>query len=189
MASKLAPNSFIVVFFFLCSLINVPSTKAQLETLAPDQAKAEAAGMTHIHFFFHDILSGKNPTAVTIIQPASGSTTSFGLMNMMDDKLTEGPDPSSKEVGRAQGLYAASCLGEIGFMQAMNLVFTDGAYNGSVITVLGRNAPMHATREMSIVGGTGQFRFARGYAIAKTQTLDYTTGDATVEYNVYVTTH
>ncbi|XP_078157389.1 dirigent protein 22-like [Carex rostrata] len=187
MASKLASNAFIM-FSFLLSLIYVTSTKAQLETLSPDNRKVEA-GMTHIHFFFHDILSGKNPTAVTITQPASGYMTSFGMMNMMDDKLTEGPDPSSKEVGRAQGLYAASCLGEIGFMQAMNLVFTDGAYNGSVITVLGRNTPLHATREMSVVGGTGQFRLARGYAIAKTHTLDFTTGDATVEYDVYVTTH
>lgn len=71
----------------------------------------------------------------------------------------------------------------------MNLVFTNGEYNGSVITVLGRNTPMHATREMSVVGGTGQFRLARGYAIAKTHTLDFTTGDAHVEYDVYVTTH
>jgi Dirigent-like protein len=70
----------------------------------------------------------------------------------------------------------------------MNLIFTDGAYNGSVITVLGRNTPMHATREMSVVGGTGQFRFARGYAIAKTHSADYKTGDAHVEYDVYVTT-
>ncbi|XP_078149976.1 dirigent protein 22-like [Carex rostrata] len=185
MASKLTPNCAIILSFFLFSLIYVTSTKAQLETLFPDNVKVEA-GMTHIHFFFHDIVSGKNPTSVMITQPTSSSKTSFGMMNMMDDKLTEGPNPSSKEVGRAQGLYAASCLGELGFMQVMNLVFTDGAYNGSVITVLGRNTPMHATREMSVVGGTGQFRLARGYAVAKTHTMDYTT--ATIEYDVYVTT-
>lgn len=116
MASKLAPNAFITLSFFLFSLIYVTSTKAQLETLSLDSGKVEA-GMTHIHFFFHDIVSGKNPTAVTVTQPASGYMTSFGMMNMMDDKLTEGPDPSSKEIGRAQGLYAEACLGEIGFMQ------------------------------------------------------------------------
>jgi Dirigent-like protein len=119
MASKLSPSSFILLYFFLFSLIFVTSIKAQLKTLSPAEAKVEA-DMKHIHFFFHDIVSGKNPTAITITQPVSSSTTAFGMMNMMDDKLTEGPDPSSKEVGRAQGLYASSCLGEFGFMQVHN---------------------------------------------------------------------
>jgi Dirigent-like protein len=119
MASKLSPFFFILLSSFLFSLISVTSIKAQLETLSPAEAKVEA-GMTHINFFFHDIVSGKNPTAITITQPTSGSMTTFGMMNMMDDKLTEGPDPSSKEVGRAQGLYASSCLSELGFMQVNN---------------------------------------------------------------------
>lgn len=116
MASNLAPNYFILLSF-LFSLSFVTSIKAQLETLPRATVKDVEAGMTHIHFFFHDIVSGKNPTAITITQPVSGSMTTFGMMNMMDDKLTEGPDTSSKEVGRAQGLYASSCLGELGFLQ------------------------------------------------------------------------
>ncbi|KAG4916036.1 hypothetical protein JHK87_053593 [Glycine soja] len=39
---------------------------------------------------------------------------------------------------------------------------------------------------MPIVGGSGAFRFARGYGLAKTQTFDVKTGDAAVEYYVYV---
>jgi hypothetical protein len=39
---------------------------------------------------------------------------------------------------------------------------------------------------MPVVGGSGLFRFARGYAQAKTHDLDFKTGDAIVEYNVYV---
>jgi len=50
----------------------------------------------------------------------------------------------------------------------------------------GRNMVLSAVREMPIVGGSGAFRFARGYAQAKTYSFDVQTGDAAVEYNVYV---
>ena len=40
--------------------------------------------------------------------------------------------------------------------------------------------------EMPIVGGTGFFWLARGYAIAKTHWFDFTTGYAIVGYNVTV---
>ncbi|XP_020213398.1 dirigent protein 7 [Cajanus cajan] len=63
---------------------------------------------------------------------------------------------------------------------------TEGKYNGSTLSMLGRNTVFSAVREMPIVGGSGAFRFARGYAEAKTHTLDLKTRDAVVEYNVYV---
>ncbi|QHO44622.1 hypothetical protein S83_018944 [Arachis hypogaea] len=62
----------------------------------------------------------------------------------------------------------------------------EGKYNGSTVSLLGRNAVFSGVREMSIVGGSGVFRFARGYAQAKTVWLNTTSGDAIVEYNVYV---
>ncbi|PQQ13137.1 dirigent protein 19-like [Prunus yedoensis var. nudiflora] len=36
---------------------------------------------------------------------------------------------------------------------------------------------------MPIVGGTGVFRYARGYALVKTVSLSAKTGDAAVKYN------
>jgi len=68
----------------------------------------------------------------------------------------------------------------------MNLYFTAGKYNGSVLTVLGRNAPLNPVREMPVIGGSGLFRFADGYAFARTHWIDMGTGDAIVEYNVTV---
>ncbi|TXG49794.1 hypothetical protein EZV62_025669 [Acer yangbiense] len=104
--------------------------------------------LTHLHFYFHDIVTAKNPTAVRVAEATmtNASSTFFGAVSMMDDPLTVAPELSSKMVGRAQGIYA----------------------------------------EMPIVGGSGVFRFARGYAQAKTYSWNPKTGNAVVEYNVYV---
>ncbi|KAL8136219.1 hypothetical protein AgCh_010712 [Apium graveolens] len=143
---------------------------------------------SHLHFYFHDIVSGRNPTAVRVASAAITNTSStyFGAIVMMDDPLTEGPEPSSKQVGRAQGIYASASLSEVAFLMVLNYAFTEGEYNGSTLSILGRNPPLAAMREMPVLGGTGVFRFARGYAQAQTHSIDYNTGDAVVEYNVYV---
>ncbi|MQM20952.1 hypothetical protein Taro_053982 [Colocasia esculenta] len=143
---------------------------------------------TRLHFFFHDVLNGPNPTAVRIAQAPTTNTSSngFGMVMMIDDALTEGPDPSSKLLGRAQGMYAQASQGETALLMALNYHFVDGDYNGSTLAVLGRNSVFSATREMAVVGGTGYFRLARGYAVAKTHTLEVSTGNAVVEYDVYV---
>ncbi|KAF8406582.1 hypothetical protein HHK36_008670 [Tetracentron sinense] len=144
--------------------------------------------VTRLHFYFHDILSGKKPTAMRVAQATvtDKSPTFFGMIMMADDPLTEGPEPTSKLLGRAQGLYGSASQGELGLIMAMNYGFTDGKYNGSSLSILGRNSAMHPLREMPIVGGTGVFRLARGSAFAKTHWFDPASGDAIVEYNVTV---
>ncbi|KAF5443808.1 hypothetical protein F2P56_036335 [Juglans regia] len=140
--------------------------------------------VSRLHFYFHDTPSGKNPSAVRVAQApiTEKSPTLFGLVNIFDDPLTEGPEPTSRLVGRAQGLYGSAGQQEVGLLVAMNLVFTTGRLNASSITILGRNAALQPHREMPIIGGTGVFRLARGFAIAKTHSLNFTS--AIVEYNV-----
>ncbi|KAI3683653.1 hypothetical protein L1987_84165 [Smallanthus sonchifolius] len=97
---------------------------------------------------------------------------------MMDDPLTVGPEPGSKLVGRAQGMYASADLKELGLLMVLNYYFTEGKYNGSTLSILGRNSAFTPVREMPVVGGTGIFRFARGYAQAKTHSVDFKRGNA-----------
>ncbi|CAI0402586.1 unnamed protein product [Linum tenue] len=108
------------------------------------------------------------------------------MVAMIDDPLTAGPEPTSKLVGRAQGIYGSASLGDVGLLMALNFAFVDGKFNGSTLSILGRNAVMSPVREMPVVGGSGVFRFARGYAQARTRKFNLRTGDAVVEYNVYV---
>ncbi|XP_064969051.1 dirigent protein 22-like [Musa acuminata AAA Group] len=181
-------KAFLVLVVLLSSFL-LPSSCGRIETTSFSKgvhAKLKEK-VSHLHFYFHDVVSGSNVTAVAVARPPNAQPpTLFGVVTVMDDLLTEGPEPTSRPVGRAQGLYAAAGLQETGFLQAMNLVFVGGKYDGSVLTVLGRNAPFHAVREMPVVGGSGLFRFARGYAVARTHRLDMSTGNAIVEYDVYV---
>ena len=103
---------------------------------------------------------------------------------MIDDPLTIKPDVNSKIVGRAQGMYAFASQSEFSLLMVLNFAFTEGKYNGSTLSVLGRNEILSTMREMPIVGGSGIFRFARGYAQARTYSI--TRVQAIVEYNVCV---
>ncbi|WCJ42167.1 Disease resistance-responsive (dirigent-like protein) family protein [Euphorbia peplus] len=144
--------------------------------------------VTHLHFYLHDMFSGQNPSALQIVKSdiKRKSPTLFGALVMMDDQLTDGPLPTSKEVGRAQGLYGSSGQTTVDLAMVFNLVFTSGLFNGSTLAVVGANQATDSIRELPIIGGTGVFRLARGFASLKTYFYNATNGDAIVEYNVSV---
>nr|XP_015881902.2 dirigent protein 22-like [Ziziphus jujuba var. spinosa] len=171
---------FTIFSIFLSKTIDGFHTKRFVqETKATDNTKT-------LHFYFHDILSGKNPTAVNILKPSGGSISSFGSTMMIDDALTDEQDSNSNIIGRAQGFYSVASQSELAFLMVMTFSFTEGEYSGSTLSIVGRNPVMNDVREMPVVGGTGKFRFARGYALAHTVWFDASTGDATVEYNVHL---
>ncbi|CAI0409313.1 unnamed protein product [Linum tenue] len=192
MAKHLIPTRFVVVstvLLFLCQFISCQEEE-YVRSLNP---KRHLGGMmkkqklSHFKFYWHDTYSAPNATAVPIIQPAGPSPTGFGSVSMIDDPITVGPDlKTSKLVGRAQGLYGIASQHEVALLMAMNFWFVEGKYNGSSISIMGRNQVFNKVREMPIIGGSGLFRFATGYAHASTHTFNLTNGDAVVEYNLYV---
>ncbi|GLU10589.1 hypothetical protein SLE2022_273820 [Rubroshorea leprosula] len=176
--------SVFILFFFSTFYSTVDAIFS--EELAQGIAIKRIEKTTHLHFYFHDIVSGKNPSAVKIAGPPNSTAYSFGATAMFDDALTEGPESTSKLVGKAQGMYGIAAQQELSLLMVINFAFTEGAYNGSSISIVGRNPVLNDMREMPVVGGSGVFRSARGYALAHTVRFDMKTGDATVEYNVYV---
>ncbi|XP_004514253.3 dirigent protein 22-like [Cicer arietinum] len=190
----------LTIFFFLflsscltlTSISSSPQKEETFEFVRPIDRKLlglnKKEQLSHFRFYWHDILSGKNPTSIAVVPPTSklNSTSAFGLVDMFDNPLTLGPELSSKVVGKSQGFYASASQDEVGLFMAMNFAFIERQYNGSTISILGRNCVFHKVREMPIIGGSGIFRFARGYVEAKTHWFDLKSGDAVVEYNVYV---
>ncbi|KAM0838572.1 hypothetical protein ACQ4PT_060889 [Festuca glaucescens] len=173
------------------SLLLLLCAAAALAAVLPAPASAADDGLTKFKVYFHDVLAGKSPTAIRIAEAAStkGSSTFFGAVVAIDDPLTTTPAAtgsakSKDEVGRAQGTYTFADQATFGLLMNMNFVFTAGDYKGSSLTIYGRNEVLSAVREMSIVGGTGKFRMARGYVQAST--VDNGAGETVVEYTVYV---
>lgn len=178
----------IIFFLFSCCLISLVfgESYGYARTIDKKFFGLKEEKRSHFRVYWHDIYSGSNPTAVAIVQPHNNSSTMFGFLSMIDDPLTEGPELNSKLVGKAQGFYGSASQEENGLIVIMNFVFMEGKYNGSTLTILGRNKVFLPVREMPVIGGSGFFRFARGYVKARTIKFNQTNGDATVEYNIYV---
>jgi hypothetical protein len=139
-----------------------------------------SAASAHLHFYMHDVLTGPRPTAVQVVNGPHGH---FGDTIVIDDVLTQTASPSSATVGRAQGHYTWASTGNPELLVTMNVVLTSGPYAGSSVTVVGRDDIGAPVRELSVVGGTGQFRMAQGYVLWKTVSLD--DPNAVLELDVY----
>ncbi|XP_073101950.1 dirigent protein 21-like [Elaeis guineensis] len=165
------------------------STKKEKPTRSPKKEKS-----THLHFYMHDSNGGRKPTAIRVVQgpPLNlpGSNSNFGDVFVMDDPLTEGPKSTStsKLVGRAQGLhvFASRDSADTALLLTTNLVFTEGKYNGSTLSILARDAIFAPVRELPVVGGTGEFRLARGYALLKTHSFNTNSSNAVLDLDVHV---
>ncbi|XP_073148334.1 dirigent protein 22-like [Henckelia pumila] len=142
-----------------------------------------------LHFYIQDVLDGPNATVWEVARSTitSGSPTSFGQVTVIDDTITSGPEPTSNELGRSQGLITFTGMQELAGSMNWNLVFTAGKYKGSTLCVLGRKSKSGKYHEMPVVGGTGLFRMARGYSISNTYSFNPNTRYGVYEYTVYVT--
>lgn len=93
----------------------------------------------------------------------NGST--FGDVSVFDCPLREGPDPTSRLIGRGQALGVHTSLDGATASATIVFVFSSGAgeYAGSTLATQGVYNTSGGPAERSIVGGTGKLRFARGY--------------------------
>ncbi|KAL6585484.1 hypothetical protein OROMI_002128 [Orobanche minor] len=138
--------------------------------------------------YLHDVMSGPNENAFVVAESkiTNTSPTLFGQVRVTDNPLTIGPNLSSEKLGRSQGLVVLSGREEEAFTMSLNLYFTGRKYKESTICIVGRNPITHnSNRELPIVGGTGAFRWARGFAISRTYSNDSAANYAVLEYNIY----
>lgn len=183
------PPSLLRFVAVLLAAISLRSTAAAAEPPAHHEKS------TQLHFFLHDTLSGKDPSAALVGRgaahaPRRGDPVPFSSLYAADDVLTEGPERQSRVVGSAQGLYVSSGKRRLSLVLGMDFELTDGPFNGSAFVVFSRNTVTRPVgRELAIVGGRGAFRMARGYALLRTYYLDSNNGDAIIEYNVTLFHH
>ncbi|KAI3861400.1 hypothetical protein MKW98_000352 [Papaver atlanticum] len=175
-------------YLLILVLVVLPLAQSQFDEWHDNYGAIGKEKVTRLHFYHHETSSSKDPTVVTMAEAPTtkNSPSFFGLLGMTDNILTEGPEPTSTYLGRAQGLLAASSREEFTLVMATGFVFKGGNFSGSSLSVLGRNPFMDSVRELPIVGGTGAFRFARGFAVVKTHWVNATTHDLIEEYHMTV---
>ncbi|XP_058071114.1 dirigent protein 2-like [Magnolia sinica] len=142
---------------------------------------------THMVFYLQD-WETDNATSVPVAgtNGTLSSVLNFGTIMVVDDAVTEGPDRQSKQVGRAQGIYVNLALDGSDLHLLFSVVFTNEKYNGSTLEIQGADRFFLKYREVSVVAGTGLFRYARGHAVLETVYLDLPTLNAVIKFNVTV---
>ncbi|XP_073119799.1 dirigent protein 22-like [Henckelia pumila] len=189
----MAKSKVIILTYIIYSFIHAIAASSQgpqpVETWFQNLKKNKQEPKTAIiPVYVQDVLGGPGQTVYEIARSnrSSASFGAFGQLFMSDDLITSGPDPSSQPLGRAQGLVGFSDLNELVVYVSVNFYFRGGPYNGSTIAVFGRNPLQSAARELSIVGGTGVFRLARGIAVTTTYMDFNATGYGILKYVLYV---
>ncbi|KAL6210080.1 hypothetical protein ACLB2K_021018 [Fragaria x ananassa] len=97
----MANTSLSLVLTVFISLV-VSFTEAKwAESATAKKEATPSETVTNLQFYFHDTISGKNPSVVRVAQATDTekSPTLFGALLMADDALTKTPDPNSKLVG------------------------------------------------------------------------------------------
>ncbi|KAF3333624.1 Dirigent protein 25 [Carex littledalei] len=115
----------------------------------------------------------------------------FGTLTVVDDELTEGPELGSGAMGKAQGFYVASSLDGSSQTLALTTMFKANEYADS-ISFFGVHRTIDSESHLAIVGGTGKYVNAHGFAkvavVHSAATQHETDGVETVlEFSVYLT--
>ncbi|KAK1373668.1 Dirigent protein [Heracleum sosnowskyi] len=91
----------------------------------------------------------------------------FGTMTVIDDELTEGHELGSGLVGKAQGFYISSSGDGFSQTMAFTVMFENGGYTDS-LCLFGVHRSSVSQSQIAVMGGTGKFLNAKGYATLKT---------------------
>lgn len=120
----------------------------------------------------------------------------FGSITVVDDELTEGHELGSAIIGRAQGFYLASSLdGTSQTLSLTVLLHEDHDHHDTLddaISFFGVHRTASHASHIAVVGGTGRFEHAKGYAVVETlhnqEDQHVTDGhDTILHFSVYLT--
>ncbi|KAF4354799.1 hypothetical protein F8388_018003 [Cannabis sativa] len=143
-------------------------------------------------FYFHDIIyngnNAKNATSAIVGAPAWATKTKlagndhFGDVVVFDDPITLDNNLHSAPVGRAQGFYIYDKKDVFTSWLGFSFVFNSSEHKGS-LNFMGADPILNKFKDISIVGGTGDFFMSRGIA---TLTTDAFEGEVYFRLRVHV---
>ncbi|CAH1430554.1 unnamed protein product [Lactuca virosa] len=139
---------------------------------------------------------GNNQPFVTAGQLPAGITLEqlmFGSITVIDNELTEGHELGTGVIGQGQGFYLASSLDGSSHTFALTTLFHGSDHEvDDTISFFGVHRTASEISHIAVIGGTGKYEEAKGYATIESlpQVDEHTTDgvETVVHVNVYLTT-
>ncbi|CAF1706182.1 hypothetical protein Bca4012_005025 [Brassica carinata] len=127
-------------------------------------------------FYYHDIIydggdNAANATSAAIVNPPGLGNFKFGKLVIFDDPITMDRNYLSEYVARAQGFYFYDKKLGVNAWICLTLVFNSTEHNGT-LNIMGADLMREPTRDIPVVGGTGDFFMARGIATVETDATE-----------------
>ncbi|XP_062147272.1 dirigent protein 5-like [Alnus glutinosa] len=127
-----------------------------------------------LELYYHDILFNGTDVANATSAKATNQTAlgnfHFGMLVVFDDPITEDSHLRSPPIARAQGFYFYNKKDDYNAWFSFTLVFNSSQHKGT-INIMGADLMAEETRDLSVVGGTGDFFMTRGIATIRTDTF------------------
>ncbi|OVA06738.1 Plant disease resistance response protein [Macleaya cordata] len=124
--------------------------------------------------YYHDTIfngtNAANATSSPVNNVTNISKFLFGLVVVFDDPMTLDQHLLSPPVARAQGFYFYDMKTTYNAWFGFTLIFNSSDYKGT-LNNMGAGMMGEETRDLSVVGGTGDCFMARGIATFRTDKL------------------
>ncbi|CAI9291143.1 unnamed protein product [Lactuca saligna] len=156
--------------FILLSFLILHSSS----TLAHSEKLNEKNPCKRLVLYYHDIrFNGTNASNATSAATANHTKLGkfdHGMLVVFDDPMTTDNHLLSPAVARAQGFYFYDMKTTYNAWFSYTLIFNSSEYKGT-LNVMGADMMGEETRDLSVVGGTGDFFMARGIATFRTDAV------------------
>ncbi|XP_058751454.1 pterocarpan synthase 1-like [Vicia villosa] len=170
-------NPIKIIFFSMLLLITINLANSQ-----PNRST--------LVFYMQDV--GKGPKAT--VSPVIGikdkvwSYNTFGTIFVVDDPIRLSASPTSTQIGSAQGVITVTSQDGANVNIVLSIVFNNAQYSGSTLEIQGTSRQRENLRELSVVGGTGRFRFAKGFIVFETISYDGSNNQSVIRLTITLET-
>ncbi|VFQ68004.1 unnamed protein product [Cuscuta campestris] len=168
---------FLIFFFLHANSISSSPTPQQHKI----RVKKAITPCQTLDFYFHDIIyngqNSHNATSAIVGAPSWANRTiladqgHFGDVVVFNDPITLDNNLHSKPVGWAQGFYLYDRKDVFTAWLGFTCSFNTTKHRGT-INFAGADPLLNKTRDISVIGGTGDFFMARGFATLMTDAFE-----------------
>lgn len=170
MSNLVDKSCLILIVLLLILLTSLPTRAAKKFTIKPNEP------CKRLILFYHDILYFDGDDAANATSAAATNQTKLGDFQLgklviFDDPVTLDRNLHSSPVARAQGFYFYDKKTDYNAWMAYTLLFNSTEHKGT-LNVMGADLMSAKTRDLSVVGGTGDFFMARGIVTIETDAVE-----------------